>query len=48
MKKNYIQPKMQVVTLKSRVSILTTSTLDVKSQNYMYEGDDDDWEDDDE
>lgn len=43
MKKNYIQPIMQVVTLKSRSSILTTSTLDVKSQNY--EGDDGDWED---
>lgn len=42
MKKNYIQPKMQVVTLKSRVSILTTSTLDVKSQDYNEEGD---WED---
>lgn len=45
MKKNYIQPRMQVVTLKSRSSILTTSTLDVKSQNYKYEGDDGDWED---
>ncbi len=43
MKKNYIQPKMQVVTLKSRSSILTTSTLDVNSQNYRYEGGD--WED---
>ena len=45
MKKNYIQPRMQVVMLKSRVSILTTSTLDVKSQSYKYEGDDDDWDD---
>ena len=45
MKKNYIQPKMQVVTLKSRVSILTTSTLYVKPQDYKYEGNDSDWED---
>ena len=43
MKKNYIQPRMQVVTLKSRSSILTTSTLDVKPQSYEYE--DGDWED---
>lgn len=45
MKKNYIQPRMKVVTLKSRSSILTTSTLDVKSKNYKYEGNDSDWED---
>ena len=45
MKKNYIQPRMQVVMLKSRVSILTTSTLDVKSQNYKYDDNDIDWED---
>lgn len=45
MKKNYIQPRMQVVTLKSRSSILTTSTLDIKSQSYKYAGEDDDWED---
>ena len=44
MKKNYIQPRMQVVTLKSRVSILTTSTLDVNSQSYKYD-EGDDWED---
>ena len=45
MKKNYIQPKMQVVMLKSRSLLLTTSTLDVKSQNYKYEGNDSEWED---
>ena len=43
MKKNYIQPRMQVVTLKSRSSILTTSTLEIKSQIYEYE--EGDWED---
>lgn len=45
MKKSYIQPKMQVVMLKSRSLLLTTSTLDVKSQDYKYEGDDSKWED---
>ena len=45
MKKNYIQPRMQVVELKSRTSLLTVSSLDVNSQNYKYEGEDDDWED---
>ena len=45
MKKNYIQPRMQVVELKSRTSLLTVSSLDVKSQSYKYEGEDDDWED---
>lgn len=45
MKRIYIHPEMKVVELKSRASLLTTSTLDVKSQNYRYEGDADDWED---
>ena len=43
MKKTYIQPRMQVVELKSRTSLLTVSSLDVNSQNY--EGEDGDWED---
>ena len=44
MKKSYIQPKMQVVELKSRTSLLTVSSVDVNPNNYMYE-DDEDWVD---
>lgn len=42
MKKSYIQPKMQVVELKSRVSLLTASTLNVSSETYDESSD---WED---
>ena len=46
MKKSYIQPKMQVVELKSRISLLTVSSVDVNPNNYMYEyEDDEDWVD---
>ena len=45
MKKNYIQPKMQVVELKSRTSLLTVSSVDVNPNNYMYEDSEEDWVD---